>query len=299
MSVRIQKMLRYYGFSNSVKMIFYRYLGIIKSHFINIEKSRVIMVNGYKLATMPNDKGISSELIMHGIHEPLTTTIMNNEIKDGMICLDIGSNIGYFAFLENKLVGKKGTVIAIEPSPIIFKILKNNATLQKNSNIELFNFACGNENGEVNFCTSDSSNLSRIENLQISHNDNIINISKIEMKTVDSFLKNKKLDRLNFVRFDTEGFEFKIYQGMQDTIKKFKPILFFEFHKAFLGLEKTLEFLKILQNDGYEIKYYISGMNSVRFSDMTYVKKISINELIDRIKNDMIPGGFQVFLTND
>ena len=125
MSIRIQKLLRYYGFSNTVKMIFYRYLGIIKSHFINIEKSRIITVNGYKLATMPNDKGISSELVMYGIHEPLTTAIISSEVKDGMTCLDIGSNIGYFAFLENKLAGKKGSVIAIEPSPLIFEILKN------------------------------------------------------------------------------------------------------------------------------------------------------------------------------
>ena len=299
MSVRIQKLLRYYGFSNTVKMIFYRYIGIIKSYFINIEKSRIIMVNGYKLATMPNDKGISSELVMYGIHEPLTTAIISSEIKDGMTCLDIGSNIGYFAFLENKLAGKKGTVIAIEPSPLIFEILKNNVKLQINSNIKIFSFACGNENREVNFCTSNSSNLSRIENLEISHNDKTINVSKIEMKTIDSFLKNKELDRLDFVRFDTEGFEFKIYQGMQETIKKYKPMLCFEFHKTFLGLEKTLEFLKILQNDGYEIKYYVSGLNSARFHDMKYVKKISINELTDKIKNDMVPGGFEVFLTNN
>ena len=298
-SSRLRRLFRYYGIRNTITMLFYRYIGIIKSHFINIEKSRILVVNGYKLATMPNDKGISSELVIYGIHEPLTTAIINSEIKDGMTCLDIGSNIGYFAFLENKLAGKKGSVIAIEPSPLIFEILKNNVKLQINSNIEIFSFACGNENGEVNFCTSNSSNLSRIENLEISHNDKTINVSKIEMKTIDSFLKNKEFDRLDFVRFDTEGFEFKIYQGMRETIKKYKPMLCFEFHKTFLGLEKTLEFLKILQNDGYEIKYYVAGGNSARFSDMKYVKKISINELTDKIKNDMVPGGFQVFLTNN
>ena len=234
MSIRIQKLLRYYGFSNTVKLIFYRYIGIIKSHFINIEKSRIITVNGYKLATMPNDKGISSELVMYGIHEPLTTALISSEVKDGMTCLDIGSNIGYFAFLENKLAGKKGSVIAIEPSPLIFEILKNNVKLQINSNIEIFSFACGNENEEVNFCTSNSSNLSRIENLEISHNDKTINVSKIEMKTIDSFLKNKEFDRLDFVRFDTEGFEFKIYQGMRETIKNTNQCYVLSFKKHFL-----------------------------------------------------------------
>ena len=67
--------------------------------------------------------------------------------------------------------------------------------------------------------------MSRIENLEISHNDKTINVSKIEMKTIDSFLKNKEFDRLDFVRFDTEGIEFKIYQGMRETIKKYKQKL--------------------------------------------------------------------------
>ena len=92
-------------------------------------QSSVVQVNGYKLSVIPNDTGISSELLMFKTHEPLTTKLISKKLTSGMICLDIGSNIGYYALLEHKLVGKEGKVIAIEPSPLNFQYLQKNIKL--------------------------------------------------------------------------------------------------------------------------------------------------------------------------
>ena len=40
---------------------------------------------------------------------------MNNTIKDGMVCIDLGANIGYATMLMIRNVGEAGYVYAIEP----------------------------------------------------------------------------------------------------------------------------------------------------------------------------------------
>ena len=97
-------------------LIFYLY-DSIKKRNLDLTQGKIIKVNNYKIKTIPNDKGISSELLIYGNHEPLTTQIILEELSEGMNCIDIGSNIGYYALLESMKIGKSGMVWAIEPSP--------------------------------------------------------------------------------------------------------------------------------------------------------------------------------------
>ena len=113
---------------------------------------------------IPTDKGISAELAMFSSHEPLTTKVIRSQLKRGMVCLDIGSNIGYYAVLESRVVGKEGKVICIEPSPLNFQYLKKNLETQGKSNIGMYNIAVGDIDSHVNFLTDSQSNLCRVVN---------------------------------------------------------------------------------------------------------------------------------------
>jgi len=249
---------------------------------------------------MPNDKGISAELLRFGTHEPITTNLLSQYLKDGMTCLDIGSNIGYYVFLESNLVGNNGKVIAVEPSPQNFKVLNQNLSLQKNSNIESFNFACGNEDGEVIFQISSSSNWSRVKGEHPSSDDkNIISEIKVNLRKIDSFLNEKKINHLDLIRMDTEGYELKIYPGMRETIKKFKPMISMEVHRSILGSEGTIKLLKLLQDDGYEIKSYINKhLDYAIIGKMKDVKSYSINEVIEKIANNEMPNEVGICFVN-
>lgn len=295
-----RQLVHYYGFLDASSLIIFRYYSILKSKFVDISKSHTIFVNGCKMQTLANDKGISSELIMYGTHEQLTTTILLQELKKGMVCLDIGSNIGYFALLEHNLVGNSGKIICIEPSPIVFDVLKHNIKLQNTSSIEIHNFACGDENKEVEFMTNSSSNQSIIidNNISFEGKDSTVSITKIQVKKIDSFLADSLLQKLDFIRFDTDGYEIKIYHGMRESIKKFKPTLSFELHRSILGDDKTIEFLNLLEIDGYELKYYLSGINCAKLGNLKHIKNYTIQQLIEKIKTNSIPGGFGVFLVN-
>jgi len=119
---------------------------------------QIIDVNGYKLALIPGDSGISSELMMFKTHEPLTTNLLSKELKKDMVCLDVGGNIGYYTLLESNIVGSGGKVIAIEPSPPNFQRLKKNLEIQDTENVDAYNFAAGDVDGSVNFLVYQESN---------------------------------------------------------------------------------------------------------------------------------------------
>jgi hypothetical protein len=47
----------------------------------------------------------------------------------------------------------------------------------------------------------------------------------VDIITIDSFVKDAGLDRVDFIKIDTEGFEKEIIRGASETIKKFFPII--------------------------------------------------------------------------
>ena len=87
--------LRYYGLRKTLKAFYYYNYRLLKLRSLDKNEEKIITVNGYKMSVIPDDPGISSELRIFNVHEPITTHITLQELKKDMICLDIGSNIGY------------------------------------------------------------------------------------------------------------------------------------------------------------------------------------------------------------
>jgi len=275
--------------------IFYLY-DSIKKRSLDLSEEKIIKVNNYKMKTISHDTGISSELLIYGNHEPLTTEIILDELSEGMICIDIGSNIGYYALLESKKIGKNGNVLAIEPSPENFSTLVYNIKLQNDQNINAFNFAIGDKNDEIEFLISKKSNWSKVkdENDIIESEDKII---KIPLKTLNSFVKDNQLEKIDLLRMDVEGYENNIIDGAIEVLTKFKPKIMVEIHKMIMGKKKTREILEKLKKLNYENKFFIPRIfDSQIIGDKKDIKKYSINNLIEMLENDELPDTFQITL---
>ena len=155
--------------------------------------------------------------------------------------------------------------------------------------------------GITKFAVSNRSNWSRVLEGKVPssiHGDET-QVIDIPMKTLDSFVKEQKIEKIDFIRMDIEGYEKNVYAGMGETIKKFKPMLAMEIHKMFLGDEGTKEFLLSLKKDGYEISYFFSRERDYPIqATSSDVKKISINQLIKKIDNNLIKDVFSLVLEN-
>ena len=101
---------------------------VILSYFKLRSKDGLFLkeIHGNKMYLDPSDIGLSKELLLSGTREELQTKIIKEMVKKGMVVLEIGANLGYYALIEASIIGKEGKIYAIEPVPRNFEILNKN-----------------------------------------------------------------------------------------------------------------------------------------------------------------------------
>jgi len=127
------------------------------------------------------------------------------EIKKGDTVVDIGANIGLFTLFFSKLVGTTGRVIAFEPDPENFDVLKKNIELNEITNVTLVQKGVSNKNESVKLYKSNvSGGHSLIKNEWAKEYTNIQTV------TLDDYFRGKEID---MIKIDTEGFELEVIEG--------------------------------------------------------------------------------------
>ena len=253
-------------------------------------------VQGSKMCLDLKDKGIATDLALDGIREPKSTKMVQRILRKGNVVVDIGANIGYYALMEARLVGKRGKVYAIEPSPSNLDSLKNNIKLNNYENIETYQIGIGDKEGIIKMYLSPYSNLN---SLILLKNRKIIDIINIRVTTLDNFLKNKKYPDL--IRMDVEGYEYRIIKGMRNTLQAKKPLkLFIELHPHIMKKKQTIYVLKTLMTHSFEVK---KVTRSFTMPEMKVKSRnefdFSSNTIRDLLKDEAIisgkKGAFEIF----
>lgn len=276
------------GYNKAIR----RAMFIIVHRLFTNDKERCIAVkSGYKMWLLPNDTGISSELKVFKVHEPLTTKMLFNYIQSGWIVIDVGSNIGYYALLESRLVGKKGKVIAIEPVPQNFEFLVRNVELNQAANIFCLNYAISNKIGHIKMIVPSYSNWCKIFTGQI---DELLKNEKYRMIevpviTIDKLVRSLKLRTVDLIRIDVEGHEKAVIEGAKNTIKRHHPDVLVEIHTKYLGKKGTKDFLDFLKNEGYHIEWgIIRDLDFQGVGNEKDVRQYSFKDILVRASDNMM-----------
>lgn len=143
------------------------------------------------------------------------TAFLGNFVQDGFVCLDIGSNVGYYSIL---FASKGAKVHAFDPVRENVALLSLTGALNPSLAIELRNCAIGDENGSIDFYIPEQTSLARIQsNSKAKGEDKRI----VELITIDQL----DLPRVDVVKIDVEGAEEKVIKGMLNTLERCKPKL--------------------------------------------------------------------------
>ena len=170
-------------------------------------------------------------------------------IRPNQVVLDIGANIGITVLNIAKKLKGTGKVIAFEPDPLNFKQLKKNISLNNFKNIELQNIGLGAEKSIQKLHTPTNSNRggNRINN---GASDKY---TLVQIETLNSFAEINLGSKVDLVKIDVEGFEYKVLDGGRRFLKTHQPILFIELDDNNLREQgdSAVKLLNLLQDCGY------------------------------------------------
>lgn len=217
-----------------------------------------------------------------GVHQPLLTSLLPKLVKLGDTVLDIGAHIGYFTVQLSALVGDKipgsinstppGMVLAFEPAPVTFRILKENLAKNRCKNVVAVKAAVSNRTSvdKLYLCRE---NIGDHRLYETGEGRKWIGVDTVKLD--DALLH---LDKIDFVKLDIQGFEGYALLGMQKLILPVTKRLVFEFWPT--ALEKSgfgaRRCLNLLQDAGF-------GFFDIREAEAKVVP-ITADELMSRYK---------------
>jgi FkbM family methyltransferase len=181
-------------------------------------------------------------------------------IKKGDVVIDIGANIGDTTVPMAIAAGKEGVTFGFDPNPFVFKILEVNATLNRDKAhiIPVLNAITVQEE-EFYYISSEASFANGgISPTRESIHGKYIYPEKIKgVNLLEFFNRNhqKLLDRLTFIKVDTEGYDKEILKSISDLISRYKPVLVAEsFGKSTDEAKKEL--FEVIHSYGYRLFYF-------------------------------------------
>ena len=177
-------------------------------------------------------------------------------IKPKDIVIDIGSNLGFFSILASNLC-REGKIYSIEACPSNFKKIKENIKINNIKNIIPFNFAMGSS--------------SKIRELHISKenegghgfykNDLHGRIIKVKGKTLNDFIKENKIEKIDFIKVDCEGAEYEIFESLDnDNFEKIR-LLAMEIHQ--IEGKNPLKLMDLLKRKGFFVEILEQQTNKI------------------------------------
>ena len=165
-------------------------------------------------------------------------------VSPGDCVIDVGANIGTWSMVLSKHVGPRGKVIAIEPFPTTFGILKS--ITASTENIVLYNVAMSDTEGTARMMMAYDSRGIRNHYLAAIHSGpGGTSVRKI---TLDLLAREHGL-RPRFVKIDAEGHELFIIRGGLRTIEECRPALCIETD------------LNSPQSDGAQVRRLLEGLD--------------------------------------
>lgn len=223
--------------------------------------------------------------------------------------VEVGANIGYY-LLELRHY-TDAPIVAYEPIPLVFGLLKKNVVTNQLINIDLRNRACGHASGSIlmnmginSMPVGASEQVDDIEGLL----DNVTTLDdmatalcewsqiSVPVVTLDEDLQD--VEKVALLKIDCEGFEYNVLLGAQRLLMTQRPVLFIELHPyAMADLGHSISDIVALLEPHYTLElwdFQEESKNPIarvwqRYFPNRGVQIASKEEALDRIAQHQLP----------
>jgi FkbM family methyltransferase len=189
----------------------------------------------------------STELAL-GTYEAVVAEALRQQLRPGDLCLDVGAHMGYHAVLMARLVRKEGMVVAFEPFPDSFEMLRKNAALNRLANVKIEPMALADRDGMLSLTFTADEELSTTPSASGYAVRGRAATVAVPACSLDSYLaKRGRVPKL--IQIDVEGAELAVLRGSESTLRSAHPKILVEIHGW--GTPESNEVFQFLSGFGY------------------------------------------------
>jgi FkbM family methyltransferase len=186
---------------------------------------------GYRLHLDVSRSNAQRLLYLEGERFVSELKLIRSLVKPADTVVDVGANIGYYALLFAKSIGKNGRIIAFEPEPDNLVELRLNVDRNGLRNTEIHPFAVGARAGTVAFARGINGGV------RASDGPETDAAIQVPMVALDDVLAGP----VNVIKIDVEGYEGEVLRGARKAIERWRPNLFVEIHPRMMAENHTVD----------------------------------------------------------
>ena len=205
------------------------------------------MRNGidYVVRTGTGEPQLVEELWHRKVYDPLLSYI-----SDGSTVIDIGGNIGIFS-IKAALHAKGVRVVAYEPVPGNFAMLKKNIAANRADLVEVHQLAVAGNPGEFDLYYEENNTG---QGLFTPHHQADTKMIRIRCTTLANIFMDEHIERCDFLKIDCEGAEEDIlFNAPKGLFPKIKSMTI-EWHDN-LSKHGFEHFKEFLEKAGYRVSF--------------------------------------------
>jgi len=177
-------------------------------------------------------------------------------LRPGESVVDLGANVGYYSIMAAwHLRPFQGSLVfAFEPNPYAFNYLERNKALNRLDNLVTVQQAVSDRKGRITLYINPNGITFGSLQPYLSH---LTQACEVPVTTLDEFLLSYSDTKIALIKMDIEGAELLALRGAQRTLRKFRPVIFYEENEAaYQAFGYTVKELReFLRSFGYRFHF--------------------------------------------
>jgi FkbM family methyltransferase len=191
-------------------------------------------------------------------------------ISENENCLHIGASDARHSYVMSGLIGK-GQVYAFEPSSYSYGHLELMVKMHRLKNVHTYHSAVSEKAGSVCLVTPEKSTghagrsfafITGLDSTNLNRTDiesEKTTTEEVAAISIDEFVTENNIEKIDFIRCDTEGSEMLILKGGSKTLEKNKPNLLIEIHSNALK--------EVFKSSAKEVSGFLFDLGYIMFRE--------------------------------